>query len=293
MVEQIDIGGRTLAAQIKGSGPTTVVLEVGAGGGGIGIAWNGVDDRIAQFARVVVYDRAGVGQSAPAPERFPTAGDRARDLAALLDGLNIREPVILAGWSLGGLIVEHFALLHPERVAGLLLIDPTPIDTFTAAPKWQRALMRSALPSLVFTSIARTGVFRTRRGRGWLQHMLEAQVGPKFDRSNLPQLVEIVGGPDLHRMVRMESTSLEQSCAEVAALLEKRGLPKVPTIVLTAELRGKAGSAMARASARVGASHAALAARTGGELRTLSGVSHSVPFEAPEAIVEAVRDLAR
>jgi hypothetical protein len=114
-------------------------------------------------------------------------------------------------------------------------------------------------------------------------------MGPKFDRANLPRLVEIVGGPQLHRCVLMESATLEQSCAGVQKLLAERGLPKVPMIVLTADYRGK--GAMAKAAARVNLAHAQVAALIGGELRTLAGISHSVPFEAPEAIAQGVRDL--
>jgi pimeloyl-ACP methyl ester carboxylesterase len=283
----IDVGGRRLAAQVKGAG-VPVLLEVGAGGGGIGIAWNGVDDGIAAFASAIVYDRAGVGLS-DAAQPAPTTADRVCDITALLDGLGVHDRVVLVGWSLGGLIVQHFALLNPERIAGLVLVDPTPVDTYSAAPRWQRWLMRTGVLTSLFIGVARTGALRTARGRAWLQRMLEAQLGPKFDRAYLPRLVEMVSGPELHEKVRMESAALERSCADVAGLLETGALPRVPVIVLTATLRG--AGAVAKASARVGVSHARTAERAGGELRELAGVSHSVPFEAPEAIVQAVRDI--
>jgi pimeloyl-ACP methyl ester carboxylesterase len=284
---QVDIGGRRLAVQVKGSGPT-VVLEVGAGGGGIGPAWNGVDDRLAEFATVIVYDRAGTGRS-KAAEPYPTTADRARDLAALLDALSIKQPVTLVGWSLGGLIVQHFAALNPARVAGVVLVDPTPVDTFSAVPAWQRALMKSSLPARAFTAIARRGWLRGPRAQRWLQKMLEAQLGPHFDRNKLPRLLEAVSDPLLHETVLMESRRLEECCADVAQVLERQGLPKTPLIVLTAGYRGKRPG---KAVMRVGTSHAHTAASVpGGELRELKDVGHHVPFEAPEAIVQAVRDV--
>jgi len=41
-----------------------------------------------------------------------------------LDSLNIKEPVLLVGWSYGALMAMDFALNHPERVYKLVLYEP-------------------------------------------------------------------------------------------------------------------------------------------------------------------------
>ena len=74
--------------------------------------------------RVVAYDARAHGTSSPAPD--PGAygyGDLAGDLLAVLDGREI-ERAVLAGASMGAHTLLAFALAHPERVAGLVVITP-------------------------------------------------------------------------------------------------------------------------------------------------------------------------
>lgn len=47
----------------------------------------------------------------------------AEDLRALADALGWQEPFTVLGHSIGGAIVQHFALAHPERVHALVLMD--------------------------------------------------------------------------------------------------------------------------------------------------------------------------
>jgi pimeloyl-ACP methyl ester carboxylesterase len=296
--QYVCIGNRQLAVQIRGQGPV-VVMEMGAGGGGIGFFWSGVDAQLAEFCRIVVYDRAGLGGSDPA-QRQPTARDRAQDLAALLDALEINRPVILAGWSFGGLIVENFAARFPERVAALLLIDPTPPDQFTtvtaALPGWQRALMHSKLALLPYRALllaARLGLLKTRGGKKQLRRMLANSAGPGANPAWLDAFAEFMTTPAAHRGALMEIASIFNSCQDTQVLLAKSGLPPVPIIVLSAQYRGKRVSPrIADISDRLRQSHQRTAAMSPqGELRELPHVGHMIPAEAPEAVVRAVRDL--
>jgi pimeloyl-ACP methyl ester carboxylesterase len=71
--------------------------------------------------RVVTWDQRGHGEADDAPEPYDY-WDLAEDLAALLDHLGV-ERAVVGGMSQGGFISLRFALLHPDRVAGLVLID--------------------------------------------------------------------------------------------------------------------------------------------------------------------------
>jgi pimeloyl-ACP methyl ester carboxylesterase len=71
--------------------------------------------------RCIAWDERGHGQTGDATGPF-TYWDSADDLAALLHSLGI-ERAVLAGMSQGGFLSLRCALVHPELVRGLVLID--------------------------------------------------------------------------------------------------------------------------------------------------------------------------
>jgi pimeloyl-ACP methyl ester carboxylesterase len=74
--------------------------------------------------RVVLYDARGHGRSGPAPDpESYTYEDLAADLGAVLDDRGI-DRAVLAGASMGAHTILRFALDHPERVAGLVVVTP-------------------------------------------------------------------------------------------------------------------------------------------------------------------------
>ncbi|HEX6654938.1 MAG TPA: alpha/beta hydrolase [Candidatus Limnocylindria bacterium] len=79
------------------------------------------------FTHVCAYDRANVGSSDPAPTPR-SVQQMADDLDALLTAAGIPGPYVLAPTSFGPLITRIYASEHPEYVAGLVLIDPVPVD---------------------------------------------------------------------------------------------------------------------------------------------------------------------
>lgn len=126
--------GRHLNLVCLGHGAPTVLLESGMGDDSL--AWRKVQARIATFTRVCAYDRAGYGLSDAA--RRPSDADGAvADLALLLDKTPIEGRIVLVGHSLGGLYATYFTNLHPDRVAGLVLMDPAqPSDGHAYGSIW-------------------------------------------------------------------------------------------------------------------------------------------------------------
>ena len=119
------IGGRSLAIDCDGSGPLTVVLEVGFDAAGTTGEWRMqvLRDGLLPRYRVCNYDRANLGRSdrAPTPR---TTGGIADDLAALLEVAKVPGPYLLVGVSAGGLYVQHFAARHPDQVKAVLAMNP-------------------------------------------------------------------------------------------------------------------------------------------------------------------------
>jgi pimeloyl-ACP methyl ester carboxylesterase len=86
-----------------------------------------LQERLAQATQVITYNRAGYGQSEPGP--MPRhSGREAEELKALLDKASVPGPYVLVGHSLGALNMQVFAAKFPDKVAGMVLLDPPPLS---------------------------------------------------------------------------------------------------------------------------------------------------------------------
>jgi pimeloyl-ACP methyl ester carboxylesterase len=74
--------------------------------------------------RVLRYDYYGRGYS-DRPDIPYSQAMYVRQLAELLDALNITQPIDLAGLSYGGSVVTSFADAYPDRVRALIYVDPS------------------------------------------------------------------------------------------------------------------------------------------------------------------------
>ena len=74
--------------------------------------------RLARFARVIVFDRRGVGLSDPVDA--PTLEERMDDVRAVMDAAG-SERAALVGMSEGGAMCMLFAATYPERTSALVL----------------------------------------------------------------------------------------------------------------------------------------------------------------------------
>ena len=127
----VDVGGHRLHVWCTGAGGPAVILDNGLGGSTAG--WGYVQPDVARFTRVCSYDRAGMGYSDPGPTPR-TARRIASELAELLTRSGITGPVVLVGASIAGFDVRVFASDHPERAAGLVLVDGSHEDDVHPVP---------------------------------------------------------------------------------------------------------------------------------------------------------------
>ena len=105
-----------------GSGPALVLIM---GYGGTMETWDRrFVDTLAQHYRVVIFDIAGLGHTAAL--RAPVTIDAlANQTSALISALRLGRPDVL-GWSMGSMIAQALAVLHPAQVDRLVLCASYP-----------------------------------------------------------------------------------------------------------------------------------------------------------------------
>jgi pimeloyl-ACP methyl ester carboxylesterase len=98
-----------------------------AGMGNTSDVWSLVQSRVAEFARVCSYDRAGIGKSDRASQAHSSA-DIVDDLHILLVNAGVNPPYVLVGHSLGGMNARLYAAKYPQDIVGMVLVDSTHED---------------------------------------------------------------------------------------------------------------------------------------------------------------------
>jgi pimeloyl-ACP methyl ester carboxylesterase len=73
-------------------------------------------------AEAFLYDLRGHGRSERPPTGY-TPDDSVADLVALLDASGIDHPVYVLGNSYGAVVAARLAMAHPDRVAGVILVE--------------------------------------------------------------------------------------------------------------------------------------------------------------------------
>jgi pimeloyl-ACP methyl ester carboxylesterase len=103
-----------------GSGLPVVFIHSASGAG---TQWAAQLEYLRQSRRAIAIDLRGHGRSS-----MPTNGDfaiasMADDIRAVADQLRL-DRFVLVGHSMGGFVAIAYAGAHPDRVAGLFLLDP-------------------------------------------------------------------------------------------------------------------------------------------------------------------------
>jgi pimeloyl-ACP methyl ester carboxylesterase len=155
----IDIGRRyRLYLVEKGEGGPTVLFEAGIAA--TNLNWFHIQNIVSRFNHTASYDRSGLGWSSPS-RTARTPGNIAVELHAMLQHAGIKPPYILVGHSFGGLVMRRYALLYPEDVASVLLVDPMRCEEWPPMdPTKQPQLDRGRKLSRYAVPIARFGLAR-------------------------------------------------------------------------------------------------------------------------------------
>ena len=126
-------GDRTVSTT-RVSGPTAVLAVDDGGSGGLPVVfvhslagnsthWSKQLEHLRRTRRAVALDLRGHGRSERPRNGDYTIAGMAGDVAAVADTLGL-DKFVLVGHSMGGGVALEYAGAHPDRVAGLVLVDP-------------------------------------------------------------------------------------------------------------------------------------------------------------------------
>lgn len=273
-VEQVEVGGLTVAVRREGGGAPLVLVQGGAST--TQGYWMSLPQELAAHATVVTLDRPGTGTSpVPTSLRLP---EQATHLATVLDAV-CDGPAWLVGHSLGGPVSLQLAVDRPDLVAGLVLLDPTPPNDLGAL----RGL------GLMFGPIAFAETSRfpgVRRLHGRLVSVLSRALAKQRTKQGLTI------SPDFEAFV--ETAFSHQQATQVLRLLQHfdEDGPALTERLRTERprLRGAIVSAHRKAGHRVTRAHQELGELTGLEHLEWSDSSHGVHLDQPERTLQLVLD---
>lgn len=115
----VDIDQAKIYYEVAGAGTPFVMIHAGVADSR---QWNNEFAYFAQKYRVVRYDMRGYGKSEPVAGEF----SHMDDFVSLLDAIEIRDPIVIMGCSMGGGLAMDFALTYPSRLKALILVDSGP-----------------------------------------------------------------------------------------------------------------------------------------------------------------------
>lgn len=292
----IDVGSCWLHFNQQGTGTPAVILESGIAA--TALSWSYVQPLVAKFTRVLSYDRAGLGASTSCS--IPRTIDQfIREFDALLMSAATPPPYVLVGHSFGGLLVRAYASLHPESVAGVVMVDPVSLEHWAGASDHElRRLAYGVRLSRRGAFLARLGVVRlalwllATGGRQLPKLIARASAGkgtPAIDRlmgevRKLPPdaLPQLRAYWSRSKTFLSMAAHLESLPANARAALRMPVPPDIPLTIL---------SAATASPAELDERERWVRQNNRGHHIRLENCGHWLHLELPEAVTAAVKDL--
>lgn len=225
--------------------------------------WLGQIAGLRDSCRVIAPDLRGFGQS-DVTDGTVTMAQMADDLAAMLDGLEVTEPVAFCGLSMGGYVGWEFFKRHRDRLRVLILCDTRAVcDTPEVAQ-----IRRDTAARVVVEGP---------------QALVDGMVPKLFGQATVADRPELV---DQTRRVMM-ATAPQGVAAAARGMAERIDatslLPTIdcPTLVVVGEEDAISTLEEMRGFAQ---------AISGARLVEIAAVGHMSPLEAPEAVNMAIRE---
>jgi len=295
--ELINIGSKELEVSVAGTGYPTIVIETGLGCSFDN--WYDIVQEISKETSVLTYHRGGYGKSTIGEEES-TALQIAEDLHSLLVIKQIKFPIILVGHSFGGLCVQRYAMLYPDEVGAIMLVDSVSID------EYKMDELRERLPAFK-EQFSKDDIIKN-----WLQlskenkEEIQKQINPKLleDQFKLPyeiqkELLDFAVIPNLYKAMASE---LKNMCNSGTKIKENDKL-HIPLKVLARDMdlgiKWNVDSGIPEDQAKVFEEQWRALVKeqadlsTKGEFRVIENSKHSIYKTNPQIVIELLNDLIK
>jgi pimeloyl-ACP methyl ester carboxylesterase len=273
-------------------GPT-VLFEAGIAA--TNLNWFHIQETVSRFAGTASYDRGGLGWSSPA-RTARTPGNIAVELHDMLERAGIKPPYVLVGHSFGGLVMRRYALLFPEEVSGVVLVDPMRCEEWPPLnPEKQTEVDRGCRLSRVAIMIAQLGITRLAVtsllcGSGKLSSDLASAAGPgcrhllkrvtkevgKLPREVWPIVAAHWSRPAYYAGMHNHIKAVSDTVREMQDAEPIRDIPV--TLLISGESTPLSKEDLARIGDHV---HQVIA----------SGSAHWIHLDQPELVIDSIREM--
>lgn len=247
--------------------------------------WRRVLPRLAQFTSVIALDLRGFGLSAkpdwPVHAAYSPEA-QAKNVLALLDHLHV-ERIILGGYDIGSRVAQTLARLAPERVQALVLSAPVypgfgvrPLEPQAQRERWYQHFHQLPQADSLIGHDQETV-------RLYLSHFYDHWLGNKeaLRPAEFEEIVKTYAQPDA---ARGSIAWYRAGGGSGQMALTAGNNPPIPITHPTRILWGEADPITPVAWAdRLDDAFSNLLG-----VQVLPAIGHFVPFEAPEAVVEAI-----
>jgi len=286
--ELISVGTRKLHIHCTGTGSPTVVVE--NGGAAFSFDWILVQPEVGRFTQICTYDRAGYAWSDPRPE-FDTFDQARHDLHLLLKNAGIGGPYVLAGHSLGGMLVRFYQTKYPADVVGMVLVDSSHEDSLQyVGPKVVRISELTANQFEILIDEAKAN-----RPKNPEPDLVPTAIFPPYDK--LPLQYQTLHLWALKKVLPLVKTwglnmQFDFSRPQEMRVATPHPLGNIPLAVLTAtnfdvvQAHGMTVEQARQDHLRLQRELAKLSTNSGQIMVSSSG--HAIYFDKPEVVVRAI-----
>jgi len=285
--------GQSLYVVEKGSGGPAVLFEAGIAA--TNLNWHYIQEKVAGFTATASYDRCGLGWSSPC-RTVRTPGNISVELHTMLESAGIRPPYVLVGHSFGGLVMRRYAVMYPEDVAGVVLVDPMRCEEWPplnpdkqfmiergkrlsgyAIPIARFGLARLAVTSLLCRSGRLSGHLAGAGGMGG-RHVLKrvTEEVSKMPREVWPIIAAHWSRPSYYAGMQCHVEAVPEAVREMQ---DAEPIREIPVLVLTP---GKSTALSAQCLNKIGDNVRQVIAKES---------AHWIHLDEPELVIDSIREM--